>query len=250
MVMDAPIAMSMDLNTATATHMTIHMDEAALYRLMTWLSPGFPVGAYAYSHGLEWAVEDGAVRDRDALGLWLEDVLQHGGGRSDAILFHHAWAAARNGDRAALTDINDLAIALAPSRERRLEFVDQGRAFLIAIEPTWPWDGAPDISVFEGKTIAYPIAVAMASAGHAIDLRPALGAYLHGFTANLVSAGVRLIPLGQTEGQQLIAHLEPVIHSVTQDALTATLDDLGGAAFLADIASMRHETQYTRLFRT
>jgi urease accessory protein len=230
--------------------MDIPMDDAALYRLMTWLSPGFPVGAYAYSHGLEWAVEDGAAHDRDTLGHWLEDILQHGGGRSDAILFHHAWAAARIGDQTELADINDLAIALAPSRERRLETVDQGRAFLIAIAPTWPWDGAPDIAAFDGQDLAYPIAVAMAAAGHDVDLRPALGAYLHGVAANLVSAGVRLIPLGQTQGQQLIAHLEPVIHAITEDALTATLDDLGGAAFLADIASMRHETQYTRLFRT
>ncbi|MBL4720621.1 MAG: urease accessory protein UreF, partial [Alphaproteobacteria bacterium] len=98
--------------------------------------------------------------------------------------------------------------------------------------------------------LAYPVAVAMAAAGHGVSLRPALHAYLHGFIANLVSAGLRLISLGQTDGQRLLARLEPTIATLTDDALTATLDDLGGAAFLADIASMQHETQYTRLFRS
>lgn len=240
----APMDMTTIMNT------DIRMDDAALYRLMTWLSPGFPVGAYAYSHGLEWAVEDGAVRNRDTLGSWLEDILHHGGGRSDAILFQHAWTAARAGDNDRLGEINDLAVALAPSRERRMETVAQGRAFIVAIAPTWPWDGAIDIAAHEGSDVAYPIAVAMAAAGHGVPVRPALHAYLHAFAANLISAGVRLIPLGQTEGQQLLARLEPAVHALASEALAADLDDLGGAAFLADIASMRHETQYTRLFRS
>lgn len=242
--------MVMTTRHMNTTSTGIHMDDAALYRLMTWLSPGFPVGAYAYSHGLEWAVEDGGVRDRDTLEHWLEDIFQHGGGRSDAILFQHAWTAANAGDRDRFAEINDLAIALAPSRERRVETVDQGRAFLIAIAPTWPWDGAIDIAAHQGADIAYPIAVAMAAAGHKVPVRPALHAYLHAVAANLVSAGVRLIPLGQTEGQQLLAHLEPTVHALASEALSADLDGLGGAAFLADIASMRHETQYTRLFRS
>ena len=225
------------------------LDDAALYRLMTWLSPGFPVGAYAYSHGIEWVVESGDIHDMESLAYWLEDLCRHGGGRSDAILFQHAWTAARE-DESALESINDLAMALSPSRERRLESVNQGRAFLIAIAPAWPWRGPPDINAFENRDLAYPVAVAMAAAGHGVSLRPALHAYLHGFIANLVSAGLRLIPLGQTDGQRLLARLEPTIATLTDDALTATLDDLGGAAFLADIASMQHETQYTRLFRS
>ena len=239
--------MDMTMNIATTD---IRMDDAALYRLMTWLSPGFPVGAYAYSHGLEWAVEDDAVRNRDTLGQWLEDILHHGGGRSDAILFQHAWTAARAGDNERLSQINNLAIALAPSRERRLETVDQGRAFLVAIAPTWPWKDAVDIASYEGTDVTYPIAVAMTAAGHGVAVHSALHAYLHAFAANLISAGVRLIPLGQTEGQQLLAQLEPTVHALAREALASGLDDLGGVAFLADIASMRHETQYTRLFRS
>jgi urease accessory protein len=131
-----------------------------------------------------------------------------------------------------------------------MESVSQGRAFMIAIAPSWPWRGAPDIAMFNDADIAYPIAVAMAAAGHGVALRPALHAYLHAFIANLISAGLRLIPLGQTEGQHLLARLEATIGALTDEALAATLDDLGGAAFLADIASMRHETQYTRLFRS
>ena len=80
--------------------------------------------------------------------------------------------------------------------------------------------------------------------------KPALNAYLHAVTANLISAGVRLIPLGQTEGQRVLAALEPVAAATAQRALATSLDDVGGAAFRADIASMQHETQYTRLFRT
>ncbi|MFT6580638.1 MAG: urease accessory protein [Alphaproteobacteria bacterium] len=227
----------------------ISLNDAALYRLMTWLSPGFPIGAYAYSHGLDWSVENGDVQDMDSLALWLEDLCRHGGGRSDAIFFQHGWTRARSNSED-LVELNDLAIALSPSRERRMESVSQGRAFMIAIAPSWPWRGAPDIAMFNDADIAYPIAVAMAAAGHGVALRPALHAYLHAFIANLISAGLRLIPLGQTEGQHLLARLEATIGALTDEALAATLDDLGGAAFLADIASMRHETQYTRLFRS
>ena len=225
------------------------IDDAALYRLMTWLSPGFPIGAYAYSHGLDWSVENGDVHDIDSLALWLEDLCRHGGGRSDAILFQQGWTRARS-NREDLVALNDLAIALSPSRERRMESVNQGRAFMIAIAPAWPWRGPPDRTAFENTDIAYPIAVAMAAAGHGVALRPALHAYLHAFIANLISAGLRLIPLGQTEGQHLLARLEPIVAALTDEALSADLADLGGAAFLADIASMQHETQYTRLFRS
>lgn len=218
---------------------------AALYRLMVWLSPSYPVGAFTHSHGLEWEVEVGAVTDADGLGRWIGDVLRHGAGRQDAILLAESWRAARADDAARLAAIAELAAALAPSKERRIETLSQGRGFMLATQAAWPADEGPD-----ADDLAYPVAVGLAAARHGIALDPTLIAYLHAVAANLVSAGVRLIPLGQTDGQRLIATLEPVVAGVAEEAEAAGLDDLGGCTLLADIASMRHETQYTRLFRT
>lgn len=229
------------------------MDKGALFRLMAWLSPSYPVGAFAYSHGLEYLVETGVVTDKDGLRLWLADILRHGGGWSDAVLFRHAFEAAARGDRDGLRDVADLARAMAVSKERKLETMAQGRAFLSATRAAWPWeeDDGGDGELPGGETeIAYPVAVAMAAAGHGIDLEDALNAYLHGVAANLVSAGVRLVPLGQTDGQRTLAALEPVIGAVARSALTAPLEAVGGCALLTDIASMNHETQYSRLFRS
>ncbi len=220
-------------------------DPAALYRLMAWLSPSYPVGAFTHSHGLEWEIEAGTVSDAEGLCAWIGEILCHGAGRQDAILMAATWRAARAGDAARLETVAELAAALAPSRERRTETMSQGRAFTLATEAAWPAGAGGDPA-----DLAYPVAVGLAAARHAVPLEPALIAYLHAFAANLVSAGVRLVPLGQTDGQRAIARLEPVVAAVAAEALTASLDDLGGCVLLADIASMRHETQYTRLFRT
>lgn len=220
-------------------------DAAALYRLMAWLSPSYPVGAFTHSHGLEWEVEAGTVRDAGGLRAWIGDILRHGAGRQDAILLAETWTAERAGDAARLAMVAELAAALAPSRERRTETMSQGRAFALATEAAWPVSASKDPA-----DLAYPVAVGLAAARHAIPLEPTLVAYLHAFAANLVSAGVRLVPLGQTDGQRAIARLEPVVAEIAAEALAAGLDDIGGCTLLADIASMRHETQYTRLFRT
>lgn len=226
------------------------MSIAALTRLMTWLSPAYPVGAYSYSHGIEWAVEAGDIRDRHTLAAWVEDVMRFGGGWTDAVLFAAAFRAAAAADRTALADIAELAVAYAPSRERHLETTAQGTAFLAATRAAWPADDLPELADALGPTVAYPVAVATTCAAHGLALDSALPAYLLAFAANLVSAGVRLIPLGQTDGQRAIAALEPTLHAVAEAAAMADLDALGGAAWRADIAAMRHETQYTRLFRT
>lgn len=239
--------MTMTITTGTP------MDSGSLYRLLAWLSPGYPVGAFAYSHGLEWAVETGAVADRAGLERWLCDLLHHGGAWADAVLFARAHDAAAAGDGAALAEINDLAVALCPSSERRLETTAQGNAFLLATRASWPWDG-DDTDVIPGapfnKDCAYPVAVAWAAAGHGVPRAPALHAYVHAVAANLISAGVRLIPLGQTDGQRVLAALEPDVAAVAEAAGAAGLGDVGGCAFLSDVAAMRHETQYTRLFRS
>ena len=236
------------VTTMMSTSMSTRMDNSSLYRLLAWLSPSYPIGAFAYSHGIEWAVEDGAVTDRDTLAAWLRDLLAHGGGWTDAVLFAQAWRAADTADMAELADINDLAVALAPSSERRLETTAQGNAFLQATRASWPWDG-DDEDLIQGDA-AYPVAVAWAAVGHGVPLEAALHAFVHAVAANLISAGVRLIPLGQTDGQRVLAMLEGDVGRVADMAAAADPGDLGGCAFLSDVASMRHETQYTRLFRS
>lgn len=228
------------------------LSPEALRKLLAWLSPAFPVGSYAYSHGLEWAIEDGSVRDATTLTAWLADILKNGAGHNDAILFLEAWQAATAGDGDRLQTAAEIGAAFQPSRERHLETTAQGRAFIAAVEAAWPSErlGGLAAALPAGAPLPYPVAVAIASAAHGIAAIPALGAMLHGFVANVVSAGVRAIPIGQTDGLRVIAALGPVIDAVTAVAATATLDDLGGAALRADIASMKHETQYTRLFRS
>ncbi len=228
------------------------MPPEALRKLLAWLSPAFPVGSYSYSHGLEWAIEDGSVTDAATLSVWLTDSLRHGAGRNDAILFLEAWRAAKAGDADRLRAVAEIGAALQPSRERHLETTAQGRAFLAAVMAAWPNDRLTATAGLmpQDGALPYPVAVALAATAHAIPAEPALAALLNGFVANVVSAGVRAIPIGQTDGLRVIAGLGTVIDAVIATASAASLDDLGGAALRADIASMRHETQYTRLFRS
>lgn len=223
----------------------------ALKKLLAWLSPAFPVGGFSYSHGLEWAIEDGTVKTAADLEAWVAAILRHGAGRSDGILLAHAHRAAAAGDAAALDEINALAIAFQPTKERHLEATAQGRAFLTTVVATWPNERLAALAAhFEGAPVAYAVAVGLAAGCHDVPLTATLNAFLGGFAANLVSAAIRAVPLGQTEGQRAIATLSPLVEAVAAEAALAPLDDLGGAALRADIASMKHETQYTRLFRS
>ena len=218
------------------------LKHAMLPLLLTWLSPAFPTGAYAYSHAIEWAVDAGDVRDEASAAGWLTDLLNHGPGWTDAILLRHAHRCRTPVDLAAVASI---AVASQPSVERRLESMAQGTAFALAAK-VW---GAPLLDAQPGQ-IAYPVALGALAAAHAVPEDDAALGLLHAFTANLVSAAVRLVPLGQTAGLRILAGLAPTIAAVAAETAHATLDDIGGACFRSDIASMRHETQYTRLFRT
>ena len=224
--------------------------SAALYRLMVWLSPAYPVGGFSYSSGIEWAVEAGDIKDAASLRDWLGVMLAEGGGFCDAVLFAHAHRAIEQDDDKSLRDVAELAAALAPSKERHLETTAQGNAFIEATAAAWPCAALDRLKQTWDGPVAYPVAVAVAAAGHAVARDPALAAFLQALAANWVSAGVRLIPLGQTDGQRALAALEPVVAHTAQRALAASLDDIGSAAFRADLASARHETQYTRLFRS
>lgn len=217
----------------TATRMT-----EALFKLASWLSPSYPVGAFSYSHGLETAIADSDVSDRETLTAWIAAVLEHGAGRTDAILLAHAYRSPED------AEVAELAVALAPSAERLLETEAQGAAFAETTAAAWGEDGA------EARPVAYPVAVGRAAAAHDIPLEQAVEFYLHAFASNLVSAGIRLIPLGQTEGQTALAALMPRCRSVAREAIAASLEDIGGCAIAADVASMRHETQAVRLFRS
>ena len=225
-------------------------EAAALYRLMTWLSPSFPVGAFSYSSGIEWAVEAGDIGDAASLRDWLAAMLADGPGFCDGVFLAHAHRAASSRDETGLRDIAELAAAFVSSRERHLETSAQGRAFIEIARAAWTCDGLDQMVSWCDGAIVYPMAVGLVSAAHVIPLPPTMHAFLHAVTSNWISAGARLIPLGQTDSQRLLALLEPVVVSTTKRALNASLDDLGSATFRADLAGMRHETQYTRLFRS
>jgi urease accessory protein len=226
------------------------LSEAALLRLMTWLSPAYPVGAFSYSGGIEWAVEAGDITDVASLQDWLALMLTEGAGRNDAIFFSVTHRAVTRGDDAALVEIAALAAALTASRERHLETTTLGQAFVEVTRAAWPCDALTKLKQLWSGPIAYPVAVATACAGHAIALPPALHAFLTALVSNWISAGMRLIPLGHTDGQRLIAALAPAVTVTAASASAATLDDLGSATFRADLAGIKHETQYTRLFRS
>ncbi len=251
--------------------MTIEASQLLL--LLNWMSPAFPTGAFAYSHGLEWAIEDGAVSGADDLKQWIEDLITCGSGWNDAVIFGRCWE-----DEA--EELNELALALCTSKERHLETTQLGRAFVIAASIFFPshprmWgrgrgEGVADpgeiadVSLADGPphpalspanarergTIAYPVAAGSACAAMGVEKSHALLAFLHGFCNALVSVAVRLVPLGQTAGLEVIRDLMPVIAATVERAAVATLDDLASITIGADIAAMKHETQHSRIFRT
>jgi len=239
--------------TAMATTMRIRMID--LFRLLTWLSPAYPVGGFSYSHGLEMAVEDGAVTDRAALQSYVETVLLAGAGRVDAALLvaAHRAAGGTAGAPSACGDLDevvDIAQAWRGTAETALEATQQGGSFASITATAWP---EPRFAAFAARhqgRLTHAVAFGAAAAFHGIALRPALVGWLAGFAANLVSAGVRLVPLGQTDGQRVTAGLFRIIEAAADAAEAADIDTLGSAAPILDQFSLRHETQYTRLFRS
>jgi len=215
--------------------MTEPLPIPALLTLAHWLSAGFPTGAFAYSHGLEAAVRDGQVRDAAGLQDWLAAMLTQGAGRSDAILIRRA----ASGDD--LPGVAALASALQPSSERRTEALAQGAAFAAMVRAVWRFD-LPDM--------ALPVAVGRAAALAGLPRDAVVAVYLQGLVLNLTLAAQRLMPLGQTAAQGVVAGLAAAIADLATDSVALTLDDIGSAAFAIDIASMRHEGMEPRLFRS
>jgi len=209
-----------------------------LLHLLAFMSPAFPVGGFAYSHGLERAIDDGVVTSGDEVRDWIEALLVHGSGWNDAVLFAQAYDA----DAGARLEIDELALALAASRERVLETSDLGQSFANAVATF----SASEAMNFK----TYPVAVAAACQKTCIDKRTGLLGYLQAFSNNLIAVAVRLVPLGQSKGLEVMRDLMPVISTTAERALAASLDDLGSSTLLSDIAAMKHEIQYSRVFRS
>jgi len=230
MVLVAPIP-----TNTSPPRMTIENDVLTLAQ---WLSPAFPVGAFAYSHGLETAIQSGTITSASDLQDWLADVLSHGSGRNDCILLRAAHACT---SEVTLDEVNQTAAAVSASSERVLETQLQGNAFSQTTAAIWGSDMA---------ALCYPVAVGNTSAHMQLDVDLTASFYLHAFASNLVSAAVRAVPLGQTDGQRVLAALIPMCDQIAKDTQGTTLNDLSSTAFLSDIAAMQHETLQPRIFRS
>ncbi|MFD1745746.1 urease accessory protein UreF [Rhizobium helianthi] len=215
----------------------------SLLRLMAWLSPAFPVGGFAYSSGLERAVHDRLVTDAHTLKAWLSTLLCHGTLWNDAVLLCAAMCASEN--ESDLAELCELALALAGSAERHQETLLLGKAFIAAAQ-AWP----SHVFALLPRDCAYPVAVGAVAAAHGIVAEGAVAGFLHAGLSQGVSAGIRLGVAGQQDGVRILAELEPRLAAVAAKAAASDLDDLGTAAVQADIASFRHETQVSRLFRS
>jgi urease accessory protein len=246
---DSPAITTITTTMATTTITTTTTTEA-LYRLLAWLSPAYPVGAYTYSHGLETAVEEGAVRDRDDLVAYVGAALRDGAGRIDAALLAAAHRAMASGRAKALDAVAELGAAWRGTAETALEAEAQGTAFMAVTLAAWPEPRLAAFAARHPRRVVHAVAFGAAAAAHGVALREAAFGYLSAFAANLVSAGVRLVPLGQTDGQRATATLLPVVAAAAEAALVADLDRLGTSSPVLDLFSIRHETQYTRLFRS
>jgi len=229
------------------------LQPLSFLRLQSWLSPAFPIGSYSYSHGLEWAVEVGCIHDRASLVDWLTADLRFGSGRNEAIFFSEAWSAAMDGNRLKLLEIAELAAAFRGTSEFALESSQQASACRAILSQVWPdplLDWLAEAIANRRMPLCLAVVLGIRSAKQGIPMVLALPAFMHSYIANLATAGVRLVPLGQTDGQFAIAALEDAVLAISAEAAKATTSDLGSAGFMVELASMAHETQYTRLFRS
>jgi urease accessory protein len=228
--------------------------DAALFDLLSWMSPAWPIGAFAYSSGIEWAVEAGHVTDRASAEDWIGDMLDHGALWNDAVLLVHTWRATEAGADTRLAEVAELAAASLTNSERRLEATAQGAAFRRIAATATPAPALAMLDAIDDADLSYPVAVGCLAAARGIPLAPVLTGWLHAAVSNLVSAALRLVPLGQTDGQRILASLKPDILALAERAAALPETDpfaaMASATLMAEFASIAHETQYTRLFRT
>jgi urease accessory protein len=237
----------------TMSDQEVRFSPLSLLRQQSWLSPAFPTGSYSYSHSVEWAVEAGHIHDRTSLVDWLEADLRYGSGWNEGIFFIEAWRCATNDNCGKLMEIAELAAAFRGTSEFALETSQQAAACLSTLRRVWPDTLIENLSALLSELKIAPVlsvVLGVRAARQAIPAILALPAFLQSYVSNLVTAGVRLVPLGQTDGQIGIAELEAAVLAVAEKSQEATIHDLGSAAFMVDLASASHETQYTRLFRS
>ena len=235
--------------TATGITATVMIDANIALRLQSWFSPAFPIGAFSYSHGLEPAIEAGVVKDRESLIQWVGTLLTLGSGRIDARFFRASWRSAPDVGQAAALAAE--AAAWVPTAELLHEAERQGDAFLATVEAAWPHPATQAFRAALPDRPVLSVAAGFVAGAHGAPLDLALPLYLQAFAANVISAGVRLVPLGQTDGQRATAALERTVAQAAHDAIAGDdLDDLWTATPGHDIHSMRHETQYARIFRS
>lgn len=239
--MDIPMIAGIPMGMST--EMPKPENSQSFLKLLTWLSPAFPIGSFSYSSGLESAIHDGLVHNKESLSKWLGDLLHHGPARNDTILLGLAWVAGNQ--KNAIKELCDLALALAGSKERYLETTAQGNAFVsAAIE--WNKEAATPLP----SICPLPIAVGVFAAAESLEKQETQIAFLHAFVSNQVQSALRLMKLGQQNGLMVMKQMEPKIIETVNSISDATLNDLGTSTIMADIASMRHETMPSRIFRS
>ncbi len=212
--------------------------DAKFLTLTQWLSPSFPVGAFAYSHGLEQAIRSHWIENGEDLREWLDTLIRHGSGRSDAIWIRLAWACK---DMSDVQELNAQCRAFAPALERQREAERQGAAFSNVASHVWG---------LKLPMLQLPINLGFAARQEGLDIEAVIALYLQSFLSNLTAAAQRLMPMGQTEGQSILAQLNAACIEVAADSRDMGIEDISSTAFLSDIAAMQHETLQPRIFQS
>ena len=228
--------------------MDMPIDNTALLCILQLASPALPVGAYSYSEGLETLIDAGTIENEQSLKHWLEQELRYGAIRLEAAVMVRAYNSAKLGDTEALSYWNNWLSAARETEELRSSSWQMGRSLirlLLELQPQVTF-----MANAVGLPCNYAIAFGIAAAHWQIDLSSAILGYLHSWTTNLITVGIKLIPLGQTAGQKLLLELHVNLSSATQEILTLEDNDLSSCGWGLSLASMAHETQYTRLFRS
>lgn len=201
--------------------------------LFSWFSPNFPIGSFNFSHGLEAAVEMKFIHDSFTLENWISNLITDGSGKTDVILLSNAYRG---------KNINELALALCPSKERWIESIKLGKSFSKNVRDNWSYNIEDDL--------AFPVALGKAGSFFSIPLDQLLIIFLQSFASNLITFGMKHIPLGQSAGQKILINLIPVIQAQSMKYKNYDIKDIGSSAFISDLASMYHENLKNRIYQT
>ena len=207
--------------------------KESLQILQTWFSPLFPVGSFSYSHGLEAMINDNLIKSKEDILEYLKCILKYGSGKNDIILIKYAYQG---------EEINDLALSLCPTKERKIESIEMGNAFRKVLEDSWNYKIQ--------ENTAYPVSVGKAAKYFKIPLNLTIISYLQSFASNLINVCIKHIPIGQKVGQDCIIQMYDLIREIENESKNLELEDLGGVCFNSDIYSIKHENLKTRIYKT